>query len=237
MMPQAAAELAPTGTLRAGLYRGTPTSMLDEPGKERRGVGFELGAALAALLGVTFTPTIFAKNAEVLDALRAGSVDIIFTNASPARAAEFNFGPVYLEMELGYLVPAGARITTIGEVDAAGVRLGLTRASTTDGMLSKAIARAEIVRIATISDAIADVRAGRIDAFATNKSVLFQMQESLPGSIVLEGNYGTERHAAAVGKGKAAGVAFLQAAFADGKLRERIMQAAARAGLRGALFP
>jgi len=42
--------LAPSGTLRAGLYPGTPTSILPDAGSgEPRGVGYDLGKEFARL--------------------------------------------------------------------------------------------------------------------------------------------------------------------------------------------
>ena len=104
--------LAPTGKLRAALYPGTPTSILDADEGEPRGVGYELGRALARRLGVPYEPVVFSKNAEVLQAMRSGTADVAFTNASPARQKEMNFGPPYLIIELGYLVREGSDIAT-----------------------------------------------------------------------------------------------------------------------------
>ena len=65
--------LAPSGVLRAGLYPGTPTSILPDAGSgEPRGVGYDLGKELARRLGVPYEPVVFAKNAEVLAAVKSG---------------------------------------------------------------------------------------------------------------------------------------------------------------------
>jgi polar amino acid transport system substrate-binding protein len=75
--------LAPSGVLRAGLYPGTPTSILPDAGSgEPRGVGYDLGKELARRLGVPYEPVVFAKNAEVLAAVKSGEVDVAFTNAT-----------------------------------------------------------------------------------------------------------------------------------------------------------
>lgn len=104
--------LAPSGRLRVGLYPGTPTSILPDPA-EPKGVGYELGKELARRLGVPYESVVFSKNAEVLEAVRTAQVDIAFTNASAARAKVMDFGPPYLEIELGYLVPKGSRAATM----------------------------------------------------------------------------------------------------------------------------
>jgi len=131
--------LAPTGKLRAALYPGTPTSILDVNEVEPRGVGFELGRALARRIGIPFEPRVFSKNAEVLEAIRTGDGDVAFTNASPARQREMNFGSSFLIIELGYLVPSGSKITNSAEVDNTGVRVGVTAGSTSEATLSHAL--------------------------------------------------------------------------------------------------
>ena len=102
--------LAPTGKLRAALYPGTPTSILDPTESQPRGVGYELGKELARRLGVPYEPVVYPKNADVQAAMKAGNADVAFTNASPARQKEMDFGPPFLVSELGYLLPDGSSI-------------------------------------------------------------------------------------------------------------------------------
>src|SRR5437763_1554560 len=80
--PAPAGILAPTMKLRAGLYPGTPTSILTNVASgEPRGVGYELGRELAKRLGVPYEPVVFSKNVEVLDAVKNARVDAVFTNS------------------------------------------------------------------------------------------------------------------------------------------------------------
>ena len=122
--------------MRAGLYPGTPTSIVPDTGSgEPRGVGYDLGKELARRLGVPYEPVVFAKNAEVLATVKSGAVDIAFTNATPVRARDMDFGPPFLEIELGYLVPRDFALTTPAEVDAPGLRVGVTTGSSSDATL------------------------------------------------------------------------------------------------------
>ena len=75
--------LAPTGALRVGVYPGSPTSMVrDAKTGERRGISVDLGAELADRLGVPVRLVVFDRVAQVVDALKAGSVDFTVTNAT-----------------------------------------------------------------------------------------------------------------------------------------------------------
>ena len=75
----------------------------------------------------------------------------------------------------------------------------------------------------------------KLNAFATNKATLFEMAEKLPGSKVIEGRWGVERHAIAIPKGRDQGMDFVRK-FTDDMRSEGLVKAAiARAGLRGAM--
>jgi polar amino acid transport system substrate-binding protein len=236
--PEAQQILAPTGKLRVGLYPGTPTSILpDTQSGGPRGVGYDLGKEIARRLGVPFDPVVFSKNAEVLEAVKTGRVDMIFTNASAARAKDMDFGPAYLEIELGYLVPQKSPVSTLADIDKAGVRVGVTAGSSSDGVLSRDLESAEVVRAVTIGAAIDMLAAGQLDAFATNKATLLEMAEKLPGSTVIEGRWGVERHAIAIPKGRDRGRAFVDKFTEDAKSEGLVKAAIARAGLRGAIIP
>jgi polar amino acid transport system substrate-binding protein len=229
--------LAPTGKLRAALYPGTPTSILPDAGGKPRGVGYEIGKALAEKLHVAYEPVVYAKNTEVLDAIKTGAADVAFTNATPARAKLMDFAPVYLSIELGYLLPDGSKLSDIHAIDAQGIKVGVTTGSTSDATLSHDLKNATVVRIPTITDAIGPLSAHQIDAFATNKATLFELAEKLPGSHVLDGRWGEERHAIAIPKGREAGLDFLRG-FTDDIRKSGLVRAAAeRAGLKGIIEP
>jgi polar amino acid transport system substrate-binding protein len=228
--------LAPTGKLRVGLYPGTPTSILpDAPSGGPRGVGYDLGKEFARRLGVPYDPVVFSKNAEVLEAVKTAQADMAFTNASAERAKDMDFGPPYLEIELGYLVSQKSAISTPADIDKPGVRVGVTKGSSSDGVLSRDLKSAEIVRAVTVSAAADMMAAGQLDAFATNKATLFEMAEKVPGAKILDGHWGVERHAIAVPKGRDQGKAFVERFTSDVKSEGLVKAAIARADLRGAM--
>ena len=146
--------IAPDGRLRVGLYAGSPTSLVGDPASgEARGVGHDLGRALAAHLGVVFEPVVFRRSAEVLAAAVAGQVDLVFTNATPSRAKDLDFTPAVLDVELGYLVPAGSRIAAAEAVDRPGNRVGVSEGSTSQGVLTRDLREATVVPVPSLEAA------------------------------------------------------------------------------------
>jgi polar amino acid transport system substrate-binding protein len=232
--PETRQALAPSGKLRVGLSLGTPGIMIRDPASgETKGVGYELGKELARRLGVPFEPVIFGGNPQILEALKSGDVDIAFTGATPARAKEMDFSQPYLEIEDGFLVPAGSTISTMADVDHPGIRVGVTRGSTSDGKFSRELKNAVVVRSSTISDAIGMVASRQVDTFATNKSFLFEMSDKLPGSRVLDGRYGVEQVSIAIPKGRNPGMPFVREFVEEAKSNGLVRAAVQRAGLRG----
>lgn len=230
--------LAPTGKLRVAVYPGSPTSMVkDAASGETRGVTWELGQALAARLGVPFEPVVFARPAEVVEGLKSGKADVTFTNASPARAKDLDFTAPLLAIEQGFLVPAGSKLAKIEDVDQPGVRVGVSTGSTSEGVLTRWAKQLTLLRAPTLKEAAAMLSAGKLDAFATNKAILSELSDQLPGSRILEGRIGLEHMALGIPKGREAGMAYLrkfaEEAMADGS----VQRAVTRAGVRGTVKP
>jgi polar amino acid transport system substrate-binding protein len=224
--------LAPTGSLRVALYTGTPTSVLSST--DLRGVGYDLGKELARRLNVPFEPVVFSKNADVLEAVKEGRADVAFTNASAERAKDMDFTQPYLLIELGYLAREKSPVTSLAKVDQPGVRVGVTANSSSDAVLSRDLKNAQVVRAETVKIGVQMLSAGTLDVYATNKATLFEMGDQVPGSRVLDGTWGDERHALAIPKGRDSGLPyvrdFINSAIASGLVKEAV----AKAGLRGA---
>ncbi len=175
---EVAAALAPTGKLRLGVYSGSRTSYIAGEGAERpRGVAYELGAKLAERAQLPFELLVFSANDKVLEALKEGKVDLVFTNASAARAQFIAFTPTVLSIEKSYLVAPGSPLQDFAQIDRAGVRVGVSRGSTSEGELKQILRNASIVVMSTIDEGIRALAEGRLDAFGTNKAILFQMSD------------------------------------------------------------
>ena len=224
--------LAPSGKLRAGYYPGSPTSLIRDASGER-GVGFDLGRELARRLGVPFEPVVMDRNAQVLDAVKSGQVDVTLTNATPARMKDMDFTPPLFQVEQGYLVPANSKLASAEDIDRPGTLVGVSEGSTSQSVLPREFKNARVVSAPTLKAAIEMLASGKIHAFATNKAILFEMSDDLPGSKVLPGRWGVENFALGIPKGRDQAMPFLRK-FADGVRAEGIVgRAIERAGLRG----
>jgi polar amino acid transport system substrate-binding protein len=231
--PEVRQILAPTGPLRVALYVGTPSSVLSAT--DLRGVGHDLGRELARQLKAPFAPMVLEKNADVQAAIRSGKADVAFTNASPERARDMDFTQTHLAIELGYLTGPRTSIQSLAEVDQPGVKVGVTAGSTSQGILTRQFKNAQVVTTATLDAGVEMLAAGSLDLYATNKANLYAMGDKLPGSRVLDGAWGVERHAMGIPKGREAGLPYAKAFIAEALATGKVKAAVARAGLRGAI--
>ena len=226
--------LAPTGKLRVGIYPGSPTSMIrDAASGETKGVSVDLGRELARRLGVPFEQVEYRRIAEVLEGVKSGQVDFTISNATPARARDVDFTQPLLSLELGYLVPSGSPVSALANVDLPGIRVGVTQGSTSQSTLPHELKNAAVVPAPTLKSAIEMLSLRTLDAFATNKAILFEMSDALPGSRVIDGRWGLEHLAIAIPKGRDQGMSYMRKFVEDAKSEGLVTRAVERAGLRG----
>lgn len=226
--------LAPSGKLRVGMYPGSPTSIIPGPTPaENRGVGYDLGQELAKKIQVGFEPVVFQKNADVLAAVKAGQVDVTFTNATEARKKDMDFSATFLRVEQGYLLGPNSRIKSMDDVDKAGVKIGVSSGSTSESVLGKQFKNAKLVKANSLKQAEAMLKSKEIDAFATNKAILNELSDQVPGSLVLKGAWGYENFAIGIPKGREAGLPVLNDFINQAKSNGQIDAAVKRSGLRG----
>lgn len=232
--PQTKNTLAPTGVLRVGVYLGSPTSLVRVgPSGESLGIALELGKALGRQLGVPVQVVEFSRVAEVIAAIKDERVDMTFTNATDARAKEIDFTAPLVQLELGILVSTNTSIKNFSDVDKQGVRLGVSQGSSSQSVLGQRLKQTTIVPVPSLEVAASKLQNKELDAFATNKGILFELNEKLSGFQVLQDRWGLENLAIAIPKGRQDGLPFLNV-FAQ-KVREngQLDLMIKRAGLRG----
>ena len=232
--PQVRAALAPTGTLRVGVYPGSPTSMVrDEKTGKTAGVARDLGQALGQCLGVPVQVVEFTRVQQVLEAVKAGQVDFTFTNSTETRARDMDFTAALVQVELGYIVPVGSPIAAAADVDKPGVRVGVSQGSTSQATLGRQFKSAVLVPAPSLKQAQQMLQQRQIDAFATNKGILFEMADEMAGLRILEGRWGLEHLAIAIPKGRASALPYVQQFALEMRSSGALQAAIARSGLRG----
>src|SRR5271154_4845385 len=108
MSRDAAAELAPTGVLRAAINLGNFLLVTGRGANgEPRGVAPDMAAEIAARLGVAVEYVPFARPGPLAPAAEARVGDIGLIGAEPARAEKIAFTAAYVEIEAAYLARAG----------------------------------------------------------------------------------------------------------------------------------
>src|SRR5438552_2010854 len=188
--PAARSELAPTGKLRVGInYQNFLLVNKDPASGEYRGIAVDLGRELGRRLGVPVELVAFDAAGKLADAVKAGAWDVAFLANEPARATEIVFSAAYLEIEAGYLVPAGSPIRTIEDVDREGVRVAVNAKSAYDLYLTRTLQRAKLFRAPTVDASYELFVSDKLDVLAGLKPRLVTDAEKLPGSRVLEGRF------------------------------------------------
>jgi polar amino acid transport system substrate-binding protein len=86
----------------------------------------------------------------------------------------------------------------------------VSEGSTSQTTLAHELKHATIVAAPSLKLAADMLSKGQLDTFATNKAILFEMSDQLPGSRVLEGRWGLEQLAIAIPKGRDAGMAYVR---------------------------
>jgi polar amino acid transport system substrate-binding protein len=228
--------LAATGKLRVGVYFGSPTSMVrDSKTNEVHGLSLDLGQELARRLNVPFEQVSYQRISDVLEGMKAGDVDFTVSNSTPARAATVTFSQNLLTIELGYLVAARSPIMTIADIQKPGLRIGVTKGSTSQGTIPKLLPNATVVPAENYKRGIEMLEHGEIDTYATNKPTLFEMSDQMPGSRILDGRWGEEHLAVAIPKGHEAALEYIRHFVEEVQTSGLVAQTAERAGLRGAV--
>ena len=209
--PSVTSELAPTGTLRAGINM---SNFLLVTGKaangDPTGVSPDIAAEIARRLGVPLTLVPFKSPGEVADAAETGAWDIANIGAEPERAQKIAFSPAYVEIEATYLVPAGSKLKSIADVDAKGVRIAVMGRSAYGLWLDRHIKHAELVRTDSIDSSYELFATGGLDALAGLKPRLLSDVTQIAGSRILDGQFTAVQQAVGTARKNTAGAAFLR---------------------------
>jgi polar amino acid transport system substrate-binding protein len=170
--PMKAADLTPTGTLRAVFLATNPVhGRVDSKTGEVTGPVADLVKELARRLGVPHTLIPSPDARGVIDHLKGGTADIGFLAYEEARAREVDFAGGFATMFNTYLVAAGSPLRQAAEADRAGIRIGAVKGQSQEIYLSANIKQAG-VRVFDAMPAPAEMQrllvSGELDAFGLN---------------------------------------------------------------------
>ena len=217
-------DLAPSGKLRIGLnYSNFLLVLGDEPNGEPRGIAPDLGRELARRTGLPFEFVKFDAAGKLFDAVKSAACDVGFLGAEPQRASEVDFTSAYLEIPVTFLVPAGAPIRRIADVDREGVRIAVSERSAYDLYLTRNLKKAQLVRTKGIPASYDAFIAQKLEALGGLKPKLVEEQARTPGSRVLEGQVTGVQQAIGAPKGREAAARYLRE-FAEDVKRSGLVE-------------
>ena len=229
-------ELAPSGTLRAGINLGnillvTGSTAAGDP----EGVAPDLARAIADRLGLAIAYVPFASPGAVADGVADDAWDIALIAAEPARAESIAFSAAYVEIEATYLVRASSSLASIEAVDRPGVRIAVSDRSAYDLYLTRSLKHAELHRAKGLAGARALFLDDNLEALAGLRPALKEDAKAIPGLRLLEGCYTTVQQAVGTKPENTAAAAFLQDFVAEAKRSGLVASLIERHGVEGRL--
>ena len=201
-------DLAPTGTLRAGINLGNMVlAQTDEKTGEPKGITVDLARELGRRLGVPVDLVRFDAAGKTFEGLKAGALDVVFLAIEPVRAAEVAFTAPYVIIEGVYLVPKDSALKSVGDVDRAGVRVGVNKGSAYDLFLTRTLKAAQLVRGDSGIDLFVK---DKLDAAAGVKQPLVEYAKTNAAVRVMDGRFMEIQQAMGTPVGRDAGAKYLR---------------------------
>lgn len=230
----AAAELGGTGKLRAAINFGNPILASRDAYGEPRGVSVDLAREAGRRLGLPVELVLFNSAGSVVEAVKAGAVDLAFVAIDPVRAADMEYTAPYVIIEGAYLVRNGSPLRRNDDVDRVGTRVAVGRGSAYDLFLTRELRAATLVRAPT-SPAVVDLfLAENLDVAAGVKQQLEADARRVGGVRLLPGRFMVIEQAMGVPKGRLAAQAWLSGFIEEMKATGFVDAALKRHGIQGA---
>lgn len=230
------AQLAPTGTLRAGINMANVLLVTERPENgDPGGVGPDFARAIADRLGVPVSYVQFPTPGEVADAVDDGVWDIGLIGAEPSRAEKIEFTAAYVEIEATYMVWDGSAFKSVEDVDAPGVRIAVSGRSAYDLYLTRTLQHAELVRAKGLPGAQALFVNEKLDALAGLRPAMNDALPDIPGAKILDGKFTAVQQAVGCKKSSAAAAKFLSDFVEESKANGLVASLIEKHGVVGRL--
>ncbi|MFD5627667.1 transporter substrate-binding domain-containing protein [Streptomyces sp. NPDC127072] len=180
-----AKDLAPRRVLRASINLGNPVLAQGTPAAPT-GVTVDIAREVGARLDLPVELVCFDAARKSFEAMTTGRADLCFLAIEPVRAAEVAFTEPYVVIDGVYAVPRESDLTTVADVDRAGVRVGVQRGSAYDLYLSRTLGHAGLVRG---EEGFDELLAQGVEALAGIRQPLTQYVAARPGLRLVEGRF------------------------------------------------
>jgi len=220
-------QLVPTGKLRvgvaAGLTPGTGNVAIDPANGRPRGIGAELGAALARKLGVEVEWITYLNSGDLTDAGAMGAWDVAFMPVDEQRKQKVDFGAAHIVLESTWMVGPGSPIRTLADVDVPGTRVVGVENTASARAAQRYLKNVTVGLVKSTDEGFELLRTSKVDVTGGSRESLVVLSRLLPGSRVLDGAYLNSYVAVAVPKDRpsalAYATAFVEEAKASGLVR------------------
>jgi polar amino acid transport system substrate-binding protein len=227
-------EFAPSGTLRAAINLGNPILANKDANGQPFGVSVDLARELGKRLGVPVELVPFSAAGKVVEAAKAGQVDIAFVAIDPVRGGDMAQTPAYVQIEGAYMVPNASPIKSNAEVDRAGHRIVVGINSAYDLYLTREIKAATLVRAPSSPTVLDMMAAQKLEVAAGVKQQLQMDAQRIPGMRLLDGRFMVINQAMGLPKGRDAAHAYLSAYVQEMKASGFVAQSLQRHDIEGA---
>ncbi len=204
-------ELAPNGTLRAGINMANIFLVTGRTSKgDPDGVSPNIARAIADKLGVGVSYFPCATPGGTADTVKRQTSDIVMIANEPARAKFINFTDAYVEIEATFLVSKRSNLKTVEEVDQPGMRVAVSATSAYDLYLTRTLKNAELCRAEGLPAAVELFSSEKLDALAGLRPALNENVKDISGGRILDGFYMTVQQAIGTGYQNTEAATFLQ---------------------------
>ena len=232
--PEVQKALAPTGKLRVGLQLSAPTQAIKDPATgELKGVGYDLGRELARRLEVPFEPVTYPNIGALLDGGKQGAWDVAFIGYNTARLKDWDYAPLHLQVEFGYLVPEQSSLKKLEDVDRPGIRVAAQDKTLPAVFLSNNLKQGKVILAASNPATFDLLKSGEADAVFSLSQISSSSLGQTNGFRVLDGSPGLDSHAMAMPKGRDKGHAYARSFIEETKSSGFVKAAVERVGLKG----
>jgi polar amino acid transport system substrate-binding protein len=240
-LPIMAADLAPTGTLRATFLAGNPVQATTDPKTGAiSGPVADIVRELARRAGVPYTVTPSNGSQELIQRLNGRTADIGFLAWEADRARLVDFSGPYLLMETTYLVPAGSPIRTAADADRSSVKIGAVAGNSPTIYLQQHLKNAQVIAwqaAPPYEEMLKMFASGQVDAYAGNRARLVEAAARYAGLRVVQDNFTMLEQNIVVQKGDTVKLKIVNDFLEEARVSTFLKDSIARAKLAGVQAP